>query len=116
MISASHLTRTFGERVVVDDVTLTVGKGEIVALLGPNGAGKTTTMRMMAGLIRPTRGATAIDGVELTERNGLRLRRGIGFLTETPGLWNRRLADSSSRNSPDGSGSRLRGSPHAASG
>ena len=89
MISASHLTRRFGDRVVVDDVSLTVGRGEIVALLGPNGAGKTTTMRMMAGLIRPTRGATAIDGVELTERNGSQLRRRLGFLTEAPGLWDR---------------------------
>ena len=87
MLSAFHLTRTFGERVVVDDVTLNVGCGEIVALLGPNGAGKTTTMRMIAGLIRPTRGSTAIDGVEMTERNGSQLRGRIGFLTEAPGLW-----------------------------
>jgi ABC-2 type transport system ATP-binding protein len=89
MIAASHLTRRFGDRVVVDDVSLTVGKGEIVALLGPNGAGKTTTMRMMAGLIRPTHGVTKIDGVELTGRNGSQLRRRIGFLTEAPGLWDR---------------------------
>src|SRR5215475_1920360 len=89
MIAASHLTREFGTRVVVDDVSLTVGRGELVALLGPNGAGKTTTMRMLAGLIRPTRGTTAIEGVELTERNGSRLRRRIGFLTEAPGLWDR---------------------------
>jgi len=92
VISASHLTRRFGDRLVVDDVSLTVGKGQIVALLGPNGAGKTTTMRMMAGLIRPTRGATAIDGVELTERSGSQLRRRIGFLTEAPGLWDRLTA------------------------
>jgi ABC-2 type transport system ATP-binding protein len=89
MIAASHLTRQFGTRVVVDDVSLTVGRGELVALLGPNGAGKTTTMRMMAGLIKPTSGATAIEGVELTARNGSRLRRRIGFLTEAPGLWDR---------------------------
>src|SRR5580765_7044934 len=89
MICAEHLTRRFGERVVVDDLSLSVSKGEIVALLGPNGAGKTTTMRMMAGLIRPTHGATTIDGVELTERNGSQLRRRIGFLTEAPGLWDR---------------------------
>src|SRR5215472_1437433 len=69
MISASHLTRRFGTRVVVDDVSLTVGRGELVALLGPNGAGKTTTMRMLAGLIKPTRGSAAIDGVELTASN-----------------------------------------------
>jgi ABC-2 type transport system ATP-binding protein len=87
MISASNLTRTFGDRVAVENVTLNVDSGEIVALLGPNGAGKTTTMRMMAGLIRPTRGSTAIEGVELTERNGAELRGRIGFLTEAPGLW-----------------------------
>src|SRR5215472_12256416 len=89
MITASHLTRQFGERIVVDDVSLTVGRGELVALLGPNGAGKTTTMRMLAGLIRPTRGSAAIDGIELTSRSGSRLRRRIGFLTEAPGLWDR---------------------------
>jgi ABC-2 type transport system ATP-binding protein len=89
MITASHLTRQFGARVVVDDVSLTVGKGELVALLGPNGAGKTTTMRMLAGLIRPTRGTTAIDGVELNAHSGSRLRGRIGFLTEAPGLWDR---------------------------
>jgi ABC-2 type transport system ATP-binding protein len=89
MIAASHLTRRFGTRVVVDDVSLTVERGEIVALLGPNGAGKTTTMRMLAGLIRPTQGAAAIDGVELTSRTGPQLRRRIGFLTEAPGLWDR---------------------------
>jgi len=87
VISAAHLTRRFDDRVVVDDVSLTVGKGEIVALLGPNGAGKTTTMRMMAGVIRPTRGSTTIDGVEMTERNGEQMRGRIGFLTEAPGLW-----------------------------
>jgi ABC-2 type transport system ATP-binding protein len=89
MISATHLTRAFSERVVVDDVSLEVGKGELVALLGPNGAGKTTTMRMLAGLIRPTSGTTAIEGVEFTPRNGSRLRQRIGFLTEAPGLWDR---------------------------
>jgi ABC-2 type transport system ATP-binding protein len=89
MISAGGLTRRFGLRTVVNDVTFEVARGEIVALLGPNGAGKTTTLRMLAGLIAPTSGTIAIDGVQLTRATGSALRSRIGFLTEAPGLWDR---------------------------
>jgi ABC-2 type transport system ATP-binding protein len=89
MISATRLTRRFGSRTVVDDVTLQVARGEIVALLGPNGAGKTTTLRMLAGLIAPTSGTIEIDGVPLTRATGMAVRSRIGFLTEAPGLWDR---------------------------
>ena len=89
MIAAEHLTRRFGSRVVVRDLTLAVGRSEIVALLGPNGAGKTTTLRMLAGLIAPTSGSVAIGGVRLSRATGAALRRRIGVLTETPGLWDR---------------------------
>jgi len=89
VIAAHHLTRRFGARTAVDDVTFEVGRSEIVALLGPNGAGKTTTLRMLAGLIAPTSGSVAIGGVQLTRVNGAALRTRIGFLTEAPGLWER---------------------------
>ena len=89
MIAVSGLTRRFGSRIAVNDLTFDVQRGEIVALLGPNGAGKTTTLRMLAGLIAPTRGTVAIDGVGLTRATGTALRRRIGFLTEAPGLWDR---------------------------
>src|SRR5262245_27420317 len=89
MISAAHLTRRFGGRTVVDDLSIEVGRSEIVALLGPNGAGKTTTLRMLAGLIAPTAGEVAIDGVILTRANGDTLRSRMGVLTEAPGLWDR---------------------------
>jgi len=89
MIAVSGLTRRFGSHTVVNDLTFDVQRGEIVALLGPNGAGKTTTLRMLAGLIAPTRGTVAIDGVRLTRATGTALRRRIGFLTEAPGLWDR---------------------------
>ena len=89
MIAAVALTRMFGGRTAVDAVTFDVRAGEILALLGPNGAGKTTTMRMLAGLIAPTRGSVALDGVELTRATGGMLRARIGFLTESPGLWDR---------------------------
>jgi ABC-2 type transport system ATP-binding protein len=89
MISAQRLTRRFGSRAVVDEVSFEVSKSEIVALLGPNGAGKTTTLRMLAGLIGPTSGAIVIDGVALTKATAAGLRARIGFLTESPGLWDR---------------------------
>jgi ABC-2 type transport system ATP-binding protein len=89
VISASHLTRRFGARTAVNDLSLEVTRGEIVALLGPNGAGKTTTLRMLAGLIAPTSGAIAIEGRQLTRASGTALRARIGFLSESPGLWDR---------------------------
>ena len=89
MVVAEHLTRRFDERVAVRDVSLSVQAGEIVTLLGPNGAGKTTTMRMLAGLILPTAGRVAIDGIELSDATAARARASVGLLTEAPGLWER---------------------------
>jgi len=89
VITARGLSRRFGLRIAVDDVSLEVAQGEIVALLGPNGAGKTTTMRLLAGLIAPTTGSVTIDGIHLTRATGSALRSRIGFLTEAPGLWDR---------------------------
>lgn len=89
MIAAQGLSRRFGARVVVDRVTFEVARGEIVALLGPNGAGKTTTMRMLAGLVAATSGRVNIGGTDLTPKTAGVIRRRIGFLTETPGLWDR---------------------------
>jgi ABC-2 type transport system ATP-binding protein len=89
VISLSRLTRRFDTRTAVDDVSFEVRRSEIVVLLGPNGAGKTTTLRMLAGLIGPTSGTIAIDGIPLNSDSAGRLRGRIGFLTETPGLWDR---------------------------
>ena len=89
MIVASHLTRTFGDRLAVEDVTFEVGRGEVFGLLGPNGAGKTTTLRMLAGLIAPTAGEASVAGVPLTKQSIDRVRGQVGFLTEAPGLWER---------------------------
>jgi ABC-2 type transport system ATP-binding protein len=89
VIVASHLTRTFGDRLAVEDITFEVGRGEVFGLLGPNGAGKTTTLRMLAGLIAPTAGEASVAGVPLTKRSIDRVRGQVGFLTEAPGLWER---------------------------
>jgi ABC-2 type transport system ATP-binding protein len=87
MISARGISRSFGDRVAVEDVTFEVGRGEVFGLLGPNGAGKTTTLRMLGGLIPPSAGSIAIAGRPFTRATAGALRAGIGFLTETPGLW-----------------------------
>ncbi len=89
MIAASHLTRSFGSRVAVEDATFEVRGGEIFGLLGPNGAGKTTTLRMLAGLIAPTSGEATVAGVRLARETIDAVRSRIGFLTEAPGLWDR---------------------------
>ena len=89
LLVADRLTRAFGDRVAVRELSLTVAAGEIVALLGPNGAGKTTTMRMLAGLILPNTGTITIDRVRVSESTANNARRAIGLLTETPGLWER---------------------------
>src|SRR3954467_6191017 len=89
MLNASHLTRRFANRVAVQDLSFELRRGEIFALLGPNGAGKTTTLRMLAGLIAPTTGTIQVDGEIMSLDNAPRLRRRIGFLTESPGLWDR---------------------------
>jgi ABC-2 type transport system ATP-binding protein len=89
VLTASHLTRHFGARVAVEQLSFELRPGEIFALLGPNGAGKTTTLRMLAGLIAPTSGEVRIGGETMTRGNAPRLRNRIGLLTEAPGLWDR---------------------------
>ena len=81
MIQVEHLTRTYGPLKAVDDVSFTIGPGEIVGLLGHNGAGKTTIMKMLTGFLEPTAGAIRIDGLDLaTDLRGVQAR--IGYLPE----------------------------------
>jgi ABC-2 type transport system ATP-binding protein len=89
MLSATRLSRRFGNRVAVDDVSLEIARGEVVALLGPNGAGKTTTLRLLSGLIAPSSGTILIDGQPLDARRAAGVRSRVGFLPEAPGLWDR---------------------------
>jgi ABC-2 type transport system ATP-binding protein len=87
VLTASHLTRRYGDRLALDDLSIGLESGEIFALLGPNGAGKTTTLRLLAGLIAPTSGNVLVDGEAMTPASASHLRGRIGFLTEAPGLW-----------------------------
>src|SRR4051795_8062488 len=67
MIEVAGLTKQYGARTVVDDVSFTLEPGTVTGFLGPNGAGKTTTMRMITGLVPPTAGEARIDGRRWTE-------------------------------------------------
>src|SRR5437016_4438167 len=88
-LALSGLVKTFGESMVVDNVTLRVAAGELVSLLGPSGCGKTTTLRMIAGLEAPDRGRIRIDGVEV-DGPGRRVppeRRGLGMVFQSYAIW-----------------------------
>ncbi len=88
LIETRNLTKQFGDLVAVDDVSIHVGAGEIMALLGPNGAGKTTTIRMLASILKPTRGWVRIGGID-TAQEAAKVRSRIGLLTEHHGLYTR---------------------------
>ncbi|MCK4257793.1 MAG: LPS export ABC transporter ATP-binding protein [Halanaerobiales bacterium] len=82
-ILAKNLVKKYGSRLVVDDVSFEVGRGEIVGLLGPNGAGKTTTFYMIVGLIRAKQGEVFIDSKDITRLPmHRRARLGIGYLPQ----------------------------------
>jgi ABC-2 type transport system ATP-binding protein len=92
MIHTEHLTKDFGEKRAVDDLTLDVGEGEIFGFLGPNGAGKTTTIRMLGALIKPSSGQARVAGYAL-DHDETEIRRRVGILTEAPGLYDRLSAE-----------------------
>jgi len=67
-MQVEQLTRRYGDIPVVDTVSFTLAKGQIVGFLGPNGAGKSTTMRMLAGVLAPNAGRIVIDGNDLLDQ------------------------------------------------
>jgi len=83
MLSAQQLVKSLSGHRVIEDVTLSVQRGETVGLLGPNGAGKTTTFRMLTGLIVPDSGRILLDGVDISTLPFYeRARRGISYLPQ----------------------------------
>ncbi len=92
MIKTENLTKTFNQRTAVDNLNLEVKEGEVFGFLGPNGAGKTTTVRMLTSLIQPTSGRAVINGYEVG-KDDTAIRRTVGILTETPGLYERLSAE-----------------------
>lgn len=88
MIETTQLTRCFGSTVAVDNLTLSVGSGEILGLVGPNGAGKTTTLRLLATLLRPTRGTAIVEGYDIV-REPERIRSIVGVVGDNQALYDR---------------------------
>ncbi len=83
VLKAANLKKSYGRRLVVEDVSLQVQTGEIVGLLGPNGAGKTTCFYMIVGLIRPDAGSITVNDKDLTRAPvHKRARAGIGYLPQ----------------------------------
>jgi ABC-2 type transport system ATP-binding protein len=91
MIEARDLTRRFGDFTAVDQVSLRVPAGALVALLGPNGAGKTTIVRMLAGLIAPSAGEATVAGYDI-RRQADAVRANVGLVTDAPGLYEQMTA------------------------
>ena len=86
MIDVQHVTKRYGHATALNDISFSIGKGEIVAFLGPNGAGKTTTMRILTGFMPPTSGTVQIAGFDCLEEPW-EVKKHIGYLPETPPLY-----------------------------
>jgi len=86
MIEIRHLTKRFGPITAVDDISFSVGRGEVLGFLGPNGAGKSTTMKMVTGFLHPSEGTAIVSGHDVT-RDPIPAKRAIGYLPEGAPLY-----------------------------
>jgi ABC-2 type transport system ATP-binding protein len=86
MIALESVSKRYGSKAIIHDISFSVGKGEIVGFLGPNGAGKTTTMRMIAGYTTPTSGKVTVAGYDMATQNQQAARH-LGYLPEQPPLY-----------------------------
>ena len=86
MIEVQHLTKRYGRVTAVDDVSFRVERGEILGFLGPNGAGKSTTVKILTGMIRPTRGIARVAGFDVVEQP-IEVKQRIGYVPETAALY-----------------------------
>ncbi len=86
MIEVEGLTKDYGTRRAIDNLSFNANKGEIVGFLGPNGAGKTTTMRILCGYMPPTAGAAKVAGFDVVEQS-LEVRKRVGYMPETVPLY-----------------------------
>ncbi len=91
-LSARKLTRRFGNRPIIHDVSLSLRRGEVLGLLGHNGAGKSTTMQMLTGCLLPDQGEIEICGIDLL-RQPILAKRHLGYLPEIPPLYRELCVD-----------------------
>ena len=86
MLKIEHLTKTYGEKKAVDDLSLEIRAGEICAFLGHNGAGKTTTLKTCCGILRPDGGTVQVDGISVAD-DPLEAKRRLAYLPDNPDLY-----------------------------
>jgi ABC-2 type transport system ATP-binding protein len=86
MIELEHVTKRFGDLIAVNDLSLTVERGEFFAVLGPNAAGKTTTIKILTGLIKPNAGRARVAGFDVQEQP-LEMRRRLSYVPDFPFLY-----------------------------
>ena len=86
MIEVEHLSKSYGARMAVSDLSFSVRKGEVVGFLGPNGAGKSTTLRMLTGFLPPSAGRIRIDGVDMLSQS-VEAKKRIGYMPEACPLY-----------------------------
>ena len=86
MLEIKNLTKTFDELKAVDDVSVTIKKGEIFSLIGPNGSGKTTIIKVIAGLLQPTGGKVVVYGSNISE-DPIKSKSQIGYIPDEPTVW-----------------------------
>lgn len=86
MLEVRNLVKQFGDVLAVNNISFSIGQGEIFGMLGSNGAGKTTTMKILACLLKPTDGMALVDNLDVT-KNSLEVKRRIGYLPEMPALF-----------------------------
>src|SRR5436190_23201515 len=86
MIDLRNVTKKFGNKTAVEDLSLDIGRGELFAFLGPNGGGKTTTIKLMCGLLFPTTGIVRIAGFDL-RTHGEQARQQISYVPDQPFLY-----------------------------
>lgn len=92
MIKTENLSKKFNTTLAVDNLNLEVQEGEVFGFLGPNGAGKTTTVRMLTSLIGPTTGSAIVNSYRIGQQD-TEIRRTVGILTETPGMYDNLSAE-----------------------
>ena len=86
MIELKHVTKRYGAKCAVDDISFTINRGEVLGFLGRNGAGKSTTMNMITGYISASEGQILLDGMDVLEQPR-EVKRRIGYLPEQPPLY-----------------------------
>ena len=87
MIEIKNIVKNAGEKVILDDISLTIESGSFVVLIGPSGCGKTTTLKLLNKLIEPTSGEIYIDGKPISKEDPIKLRRNIGYVIQNIGLF-----------------------------